>query len=127
MSDSSQEHLDADDEILYVSVHNDYLSPKFTIAQIWFKRWKVKAPYLQSSGHGLHAVPVPGVLVGDHTDLHQEGDDDSLPEERKAFVPSGRSKRVTWLIHTFLPKGDKHHQFDTQELSHRPNGSQLFF
>lgn len=27
MSDSSQEHLDADDEILYVSVHNDYLSP----------------------------------------------------------------------------------------------------
>lgn len=34
---------------------------------------------------------------------------------------------MTGRINTFLPEGDKHHQFDTQELSHRPDGSQLFF
>lgn len=70
------------------------------------------------------------MLVGDHADLHQESDDDGLPGERKAFfvfVPSGRSKRVTRLVRAFLPEGDKHHQFDTQELSHRPDGSQLLF
>lgn len=26
-----------------------------------------------------------------------------------------------------LPEGHKHHQFDTEELAHGPDGSQLFF
>lgn len=34
---------------------------------------------------------------------------------------------MTQLMHRFLPKRDKHHQFDTQELSHWPDGSQFFF
>lgn len=87
----------------------------------------MEAPDLESRGHGLHAVPVPGVFVRDHTDLHQECDDDGLPEERKAFLCLPGGANMTQLIHTFLPEGDKHHQFDAQELSHRPDGSQLFF
>lgn len=31
------------------------------------------------------------------------------------------------LISPFSPEGDKHHQFDAEELAHRPDGSQLFF
>ena len=45
--------------------------------------------YLQSSGHGLHAVPVPGVFVWDHTDLHQERYENRLPEDRRT--------RFCWL------------------------------
>lgn len=48
---------------------------------------------------------------------------------RSIFDPNSKPKQphVTRLSHTLLPKGDKHHQFDTQEFSHRPDGSQLFF
>lgn len=34
---------------------------------------------------------------------------------------------MTLFILPFLPEGDKHHQFDAEELAHRPDGSQLFF
>lgn len=49
-------------------------------------------------------------------------------KRRSFFDPNSQPKEphVTRLSHTLLPKGDKHHQFDAQEFSHRPDGSQLF-
>lgn len=46
------------------------------------------------------------------------------------FVFGARREEKTGgapLVHAFLPEGDKHHQFDAQELPHGPDGSQLFF
>lgn len=34
---------------------------------------------------------------------------------------------MTLFMLPSLPEGDKHHQFDAEELAHRPDGSQLLF
>lgn len=92
------------------------------------KVYVCKCPNLESSSHGLHAVPVPGVFVGDHANFHQERYENRLPEEEHlGLKPNLKSnKQFRWfLILTFLPKWDEHNQFDAEELPHRPDGSQL--
>lgn len=71
---------------------------------------------LQSGGHGLHAFPVPGVFVGDHAHLHQERDENSLPEDRE--TQGGMSATKTLLYPpSFLSSSFSPHQKETKTTS----------
>lgn len=92
VSDSSQEHLYADDEVLHQLARINHLQHhKDSVYMI--------KKYLEPSRHGLHAIPVPGVFVGNHADLHQEGDEDRLPGERKTLL-SAKQEAATTLDST---------------------------
>lgn len=79
---------------------------------------RVNKEHLQPSSHGLHAVPVPGVFVRDHADLHQERYQDSLPEKGKdtnqcrtgsvlsvSFDTHQKETKTTSLTQRNLPTG----------------------